>query len=475
VLGDTVREAARRFGDATAIVAPDGSATYRELDERSDRIAGSLSAMGLRAGDRIALRLPSGLGYLLAYLAAAKLGVATAGINSGLAPAEQERMAALIDPAVVLTTPDDVFRLDRPGVVAPSRASEPSDLTALVFTSGTTGDPRAAMFTARQLAAIARLETGATWADHAGTPMLASTHFAHVGAMTKLPWYLQRGLCLHVLPRWRSEDVLRVVVDKRLPEIGAIPPQVALLLRELERGEFDLSCVRRIIAGGAASPPTLIHAAREGFAADYVVRYSSTESGGCGLGTETLNEALTGIGRPRAGIKATVVSSDGELLAHDEIGELCLRTPTAMEGYWRDSEATSEALRDGWLRTGDLATANEDGTFTLQGRLKEMYIRGGYNVYPAEVERELAKHPQLAACAVVPRADQTMGEVGVAVIVPREGQAVALPEIRRFLDSRLAHWKLPEDVLVLTELPLNGTHKVDRRALADMVNTDAVE
>jgi acyl-CoA synthetase (AMP-forming)/AMP-acid ligase II len=152
------------------------------------------------------------------------------------------------------------------------------------------------------------------------------------------------------------------------------------------------------------------------------------------------------------------------------VGELCLATPTAMVGYWRDEQATDAAFHGRWLRTGDLAARNADGTYSLKGRLKEMYIRGGYNVYPAEVEAELSAHPAIAACAVVSRPDPTMGEIGVAVIaVSPRAQTPSLADLRAFLDGRVARWKLPEDIVVVDSLPLNSTHKPDRRLLTQMV------
>jgi acyl-CoA synthetase (AMP-forming)/AMP-acid ligase II len=474
VLKDEIRSAAARFGAATVMAAPDGTLTYTELDARSDRIAAALSRDGIRPGDRIALRLPSGASYLLAYAAAAKLGAVVAGINTGLADVEQERLAALAEPAVLLDSVDAVRELADYGgsLTLPPDPSDPGRLAAMVFTSGTSGLPRAAMFTGRQLAAVMQVETGGSWADRPGTSSLVSTHLAHVGPMLKLPWYLRRGLRLQVLPRWRAAEFLHLVAELRLPEIGAIPPQLALMLAAPEFHELDLSCVRRIIAGGAASSPTLIAAVRRAFGAQYLVRYSSTESGGVGLGTaaDRPEEALHGIGRPRPGIAASILDPDGRALPTGEVGELCLSTPTAMVGYWRDEAATAAAFHGRWLRTGDLATGNADGTYTLKGRLKEMYIRGGYNVYPAEVEVELTRHPAVAACAVVARPDPTMGEIGVAVVAAHPpGDAPSLAEVRRFLEGRVARWKLPEDLLVVDELPLNSTHKPDRRALTEMV------
>lgn len=474
MLADEIRLAAQRFGDATVMDAPDGALTYAELDARSDRIAAALLRDGIDSGDRVALRLPSGTSYLLAYAACAKLGAVVAGINTGLAEVEQQRLVALTSPAIVLDSVEAVRGLEdyRGPVKLRNLPEDPERLAALVFTSGTSGTPRAAMFTDGQLSAVMEIETGGSWADHPGTPSLVSTHFAHVGPMLKLPWYLRRGLQLHVLQRWHAAEFLRLIATLRIEEIGAIPPQLALLLRAQELDRLDVSCVRRVIAGGAASPPTLIKEVQQTFGAQYVVRYSSTESGGVGLGTspERPDEAVHGIGRPRSGVQASIRDLDGRPLPPGEVGELCLATPTAMIGYWADEQATEAAFYGDWLRTGDLAVHNADGTYTLKGRLKDMYIRGGYNVYPDEVEAQLARHPSVAACAVVARPDETMGEIGVAVIVlAPSAPPLSLTDVRAFLQDRLARWKLPEDLLLVSELPLNATHKSDRRAVRELV------
>ncbi|HYZ69700.1 MAG TPA: AMP-binding protein, partial [Mycobacterium sp.] len=468
MLADEIREAAARFGDATVMVAADGELTYQALDERSECIAAGLARAGLSTGDRIALRLPSGTSYLLMYAAAAKLGVAVAGINSGLAPTEHDKLVALADPALVVDSVDAVGALEDSGHHGqiPHLHADPARLAALVFTSGTSGLPRAAMFTEAELTAVMQLDTGGAWAIRPGTPMVASTHFAHVAPMLKLPWYLRSGRCMRVMPRWRASEYLLLVADLRLAEIGAIPPQLALMLAVPGIEELDLSCVQRIIAGGAASSPDLVEKARHTFGAQYLVRYSSTESGGVGLSTsaDCHGEALRGIGRPRPGVRACVLDPEGFSLPDGEVGELCLDTPTAMVGYWRDDQATEAAFHGTWLRTGDLAVRNADGTYTLMGRCKEMYIRGGYNVYPAEVEAQLACHPAVSACAVVARPDPTMGEIGVAVIAVNDSAPTpTIGDLRAFLDGRVARWKLPEDLLVVSELPLNSTHKPDRR------------
>jgi acyl-CoA synthetase (AMP-forming)/AMP-acid ligase II len=475
VLAATVREAARRFGDLPAFVDPDGAVTsYAQLDRRSDLVAAGLARRGVRAGDRVALRLPSDTGYVVAYAAAAKLGAITAGINPRLAPPEQEALVALADPVVTLDEAGavaELARLGRGGEPPPVLPGEPERPVAIVFTSGTTGVPKGALFCERQLAAVADTDTGGAWAEpgQPGPAMLASTQFAHIGFTTKLVWYLRLATRTHILGRWRAGDALATIAAERMPSIGGVAPQLALMVRSPEAARHDWDHVRTIVVGGAASPPALVAAARERFGAAYSIRYSSTESGGCGTGTAfdaDEDEALHTVGRPRPGVEVAVRDEDGRPEPDGEVGELWLRSPTQMSGYWRDPDATAATLVDGWIRTGDLARIDERGLVRLAGRSTEMFIRGGYNVYPAEVESTLAAHPAVAEVAVVPRPDPVMGEIGVAVVAPRDPAAPpTLAEVRDFLAGRLAGYKLPEALRIVPELPLTPGQKLDRRAL----------
>jgi acyl-CoA synthetase (AMP-forming)/AMP-acid ligase II len=216
--------------------------------------------------------------------------------------------------------------------------------------------------------------------------------------------------------------------------------------------------------GGAASPPALVREARERLRAAYSIRYSSTESGGCGTGTAfdaDDEEALSTVGKPRGDIEIAIRD------AEDDVGEVWLRSPTALSGWWRDPEGTAETIVDGWVRTGDLGRVDGRGNLRLAGRSKEMFIRGGYNVYPAEVESALADHPSVAEVVVVPRPDDVMGELGVAVVVATDPAAPpSLEDLRTYLEPRLARYKLPEAVRVVDAIPLTPMLKVDRRALA---------
>jgi acyl-CoA synthetase (AMP-forming)/AMP-acid ligase II len=335
------------------------------------------------------------------------------------------------------------------------------------------------MFCERQLEAVAQADTGGAWAAPSapGPPLLAATEFAHIGITTKLPWYLRLAMRTHILERWRADDALRTIAEQRIPSVGGIAPQFALMLRSPEVERHDWGHVQTIVAGGAASPPALVAAVRERFGAVYSIRYSSTESGGCGTGTAfdaDDEEALHTVGRPRPGVEVSVRDESGTVLPPGEVGELWLRTPSQMAGYWRDPQATAATVVDGWLRTGDLAHLDERGLVRLAGRRTEMFIRGGYNVYPAEVEATLAAHPAVAEVAVIPRPDPVMGEIGVAVVAPRDPAAPpTLADVRSFLDGRIAAYKLPEALRIVTALPLTPMQKVDRRALTADDQDDA--
>ena len=468
-LAEVVREAAARFGPTPAIVAADGTAlTYAELHRRSLAVAAGLRSAGVGPGDVVALRLPSDIPYVLAYLGAARIGAITAGVNPRLATPEQDALVELAGASLVVGDADEVLALeasvaDRPEPLAP----DPGRDVAIVFTSGTTGLPKAAVFTERQLAAITRIDVGARWGG--GGPMLASTQFAHVGFMTKLPWYLRLGSTIHLLERWRAGDVLRLVSEQRMPSIGGVAPQIALMLRAPESRTLDFSSVQSIVVGGGASSPALVAEARAVFGAGYSIRYSSTESGGCGTGTALDaddDEALHTVGRPRPGIELSI--RDGDVPVPDgEVGEVCLRSGAVMDRYWNDPDATAATIRGGWLHTGDLGWIDGRGLLRLAGRIKEMYIRGGYNVYPLEVESALAGHPLVADVAVVGVPDEVMGERGLAVVVPADpAQPPTLDQLCDHLRDRIATYKLPEALRIVDELPLTPMQKLDRRALA---------
>ena len=482
MLADVVGEAARRWGDTAAYVAPsEWRLSYRSLDRLSDEVAGGLAAMGVGEGSVLALVLPPWPEFVVAYAAAAKLGAITAGVNARLTPDERAACidatgaSVVLDDANVTAATDDASCLRDlrvSGYEPPALAPDPERPVAIVFTSGTTGTPKGAVFAGRQLDAITEVDTGWTWGG--GGPALAGTTFAHLGPMTKLPGALVRGGTTHVLERWRAADAIELAAREHMPGLGGIPTQIALMLADPTFAKHDLSCVRAIVMGGGPSTPTLVRAARAGFGGDagaaVATRYSCTEAG-VGTGTAfdaPLEDAEISVGRPQRGVELLIVDDRGEVLPAGEVGEICFRSAAVTSGYWGQPAATAASFTpQGAVRTGDLGWIDEAGRLRLAGRAKEMYVRGGENVFPQEVEAVLAEAAGVASVVIVARPDDTWGEVGVAVVVANG--PVDLQQLRAHAASRLAPFKLPEELRVVDELPLTPMEKVDRVALAALV------
>jgi acyl-CoA synthetase (AMP-forming)/AMP-acid ligase II len=362
--------------------------------------------------------------------------------------------------------------LRRRGQSPPPLASDLDRPVAIVFTSGTTGTPKGAVFAGRQIAFITRCDVGEDWGG--GGHSMAGSALAHLGPTTKLAGNLKKGNTQHLSRQpWKAADALRMVAELKISALGGVPTQVALMLRDPTFETTDLSSVRAVVMGGGPATPALVREARRRIGAPLAVRYSCTEAGiGCGTAFAGPDEdAEVSVGRPQPGVRLSIVAEDGTPMPPGEIGEVCLGSPAVMEGYWRNSSANAAVFTgDGSVRTGDLGWIDDAGRLRLAGRSRELYVRGGYNVHPMEVEGILADHPDVAAVAIVSRPDPVMGEVGVAVIVPRDGAATpGLSQLRDFAADRLARYKLPDDLVVLTALPLTAGEKVDRRALERLI------
>jgi acyl-CoA synthetase (AMP-forming)/AMP-acid ligase II len=468
VLGELAAEAARRFGDRVAYVAGERALTYAELDRRSGEVAAGMARAGVGPGDVVGLSLPTALGYPVCYLAAAKLGAVTAGINTRLAAGERAVLADLVAPRLLVVDESQVDDLAVSGGTPPPLDDNPDRAVAIVFTSGTTGIPKGAVFANRQLAAIRDIDVGSEWGRGGAT--LAGTSLAHLGFMTKFPGALQSGATSYLMSRWRANDALRMTAEHQLSTLSGVPTQIALMLADPDVDRFDLSSVRVVVIGGAPATPALVRAVRERFGAPVSTRYSCTEAGiGCGTHpSDPPEDAEETVGRPQPGVSLAIRDADTDV-APGDVGEVLLGSAAVMSGYWRDESGTRAALtNDGYVRTGDLGFVDERGRLHLVGRRKEMYVRGGYNVFPVEVEAALASAPGVRAVAVVPRSDDVMGEIGIAVVVP-DGAPPSLEDIRKHASAQLAAHKLPEDVRYVDELPLTAGDKVDRKALAALV------
>lgn len=474
MLAEVIREAATRFGGRPAYIGDHGATvTYADLDRVSDEVAAGLAARGIGEGDVVALALATVPEYPVLYAAIAKLGAVMAGVNTRLSDGERAAVLAVARPKLVIDGDDPLAGLRDAGRIGPHDIvdDDPDRPVAIVFTSGTTGTPRGALFCNRQLSAITQIDVGDRWGG--GGTSLAGTSLAHLGFVTKFAGNVRLGATTHMVRRWHAGDALRFTAEHRLSSVAGIPTQVALMLRVPEFDAYDLSSVRAVVMGGGPATPALVREARARFGAPVAVRYSCTEAA-IGLGTaftDPPEDAEESVGRPLAGVELAVLDADDSPVRGGEIGAICLRSAAVMSGYWGDDAATKAAFTDdGFVRTGDLGWVDERGRLHLAGRTKEMYVRGGYNVFPLEVEAVLSSHPRVAAVAVVPVADAVMGEKGVAVVVPTDPTAPpALDDLRDFAGAQLAKHKLPEAIRIVDELPLTAMEKLDRRRLAEMI------
>jgi acyl-CoA synthetase (AMP-forming)/AMP-acid ligase II len=505
-----LREAARVNGDVEAYVEPAGarerrSLTFAQWDRAADGAAGYLAGRGVQKGDVVCLLLPSCIDYAVVYAALQRLGAITSGINPRMGAGELASVLERAAPVLLVVDPEAAATPETPGLaqatraeVAAACAGEPpsswpdlraEDPVAVVWTSGTTGRPKGAVFDHANLAAVAR---GTDVLSQPGDRRLSPLPFAHVAYMTRAWDEIAHGVTTVITPTpWRADDAIRIIDAERITVGQGVPTQWALILASDELARADLSSLRVVSTGAARMSATMIAEVRRRFGVPVVVRYTSTESS-LGTGTSlasTDDEVATTVGRPVAGVELAVVDDAGAPLAPGSIGRVMLRSPAVMRGYWGhgpgrgrsvteliDADATASVLAaDGWLTTGDFGLLTPGGNLQLAGRAHERYIRGGYNVYPAEVEEALATHPAVARAAVVGAPDDVLGEIGVAVVVASPGHEPELAALRAHCAGQLADYKAPDALVVVDELPLTPMMKVDPVRLGDLAARAAEE
>ena len=453
-------------GDREAIVDGERRLTFAEWDRAAGGVASALVDRGVRKGDVVCLRLPSSVEYAVCYQAAMRLGAITSGINPRLGPDETAGILEQARPRVVITDDDDIARWCELGPPARLPSLDPSDPVAIVWTSGTTGRPKGAVFDHDNLAAVAR---GAGALSAFADRRLSPLPFAHVAYMTRVWDELERAITTVITPTpWKAGDALRLIERERVTVAQGVPTQWSLMLAHPDMETTDVSSLRLASTGAATVPAELVRRMRKALGCPVVVRYTSTEASltaGTALDDRDDDVART-VGCARGGVEVQVIGDDGEVVPPGVVGRVRCRSGAVMRGYWNDPERTAAVLdAAGWLTLGDLGSLDDRGYLTLVGRESEMYIRGGYNVYPAQVENVLAEHPGVTRVAVVGVPDAVLGHVGAAWVVPAPGTSPSVEELRAWVRSRLADYKVPDRVTFVDELPLTSMLKTDKRAL----------
>jgi acyl-CoA synthetase (AMP-forming)/AMP-acid ligase II len=499
--------------DAEAVVEPGRRVTYRQLGELVTTSTRAMMAAGVEAGDRVAIWAPNGLGWVVAALGTQSAGAAIVPINTRF-KGEEAAYILSASKAVMLVTTVGFLRTDTVGMLgtaetplpylrrivllegsagvseAPkdtnvepwhafaARAEavsiaaavqrqhsvQPGDICDILFTSGTTGRPKGVVMAHGQTVRQFR-----EWCDFAGLRTddryLIVNPFFHMFGY-KAGWLasLLQGATIVPVAVFDVRKVLSLVETERITMLPGPPTLYRSILDHPERHAFDLHTLRVAITGAADIPVALIEEMRAELPFRAILTgYGLTEAGTC-TGTRPGDDAetmATTAGRAMPGLEVIIAASDGREVERGTAGELLVRGYSVMQGYLDDPEATAAAIDDrGFLHTGDLATMDERGYVRIVGRLKDMIIVGGFNVYPAEVENALLAHDAIRQIAVIGVPDARMGEVAMAYVVPAAGQSVDPAAIIGWARERLANYKVPRYVVAVSELPTNATGKV---------------
>ena len=461
--------AADRWPDREAIVFQDMRLTWRMLAQQVDRLAAAFMALGIEHGDCIGLQCTTRPEYIITYLAAMRCGAVLAGFNSQYTPLEVSRLAPLARPVLLVLQADAAARLQpflstltsvrhlviigdamthadgvadgahlltdlmtaqaQPGPSAALAGRQaqlrPDDDALIVFTGGTTGAPKGARL------------------SHTNIISNISAQVRHLG--------------------FRSTD--RIILHLPMNHVsGAVLITIGAM--------FSGAALRMTIVAGAPTPPTAMR--RIASLAPFAVHgYGLTESAGMVTYTRPTDNADTLVrtaGRAASEFDVRIVDSARQTLPPGQIGEIAVRGPCVMKGYVQTPLDNDTALdADGWLYTGDIGRLDEQGYLTVVGRSKEMFITGGFNVYPAEIEAYLAEHPKVACCACLGKPDPVMGEVGVAFVLPHPNMPLTVQELRAHCRHGLARYKTPAEFRISDSLPLTAAGKVDKAALARLL------
>jgi acyl-CoA synthetase (AMP-forming)/AMP-acid ligase II len=479
-VGGLLMAAARRWPDADALVEDGTVLSHAEAAAAARRVAHRLLARGVRPGDRIALALPNGWRYAVAYGGVQLAGAVAVLVNTRFTPPEIEYVLAdcgasytVVDaetaPRVPLVCPqwnvDELVAAGPEGEALPGLSVAGGDVANILYTSGTTGQPKGAMQTHDNVVFNAGTCGTVMGAGPDDRTLVIAPMFHATGIVSQLVGFGAHGAARVFQPRFTVAGMRDALVEHRITFFAGVTAMIHLMLADPTFDPADLPALRTVCFGGAPVAEAFLNeASRRLPGVTFANVWGLTEATSivtCAMGREWLDRPWS-VGRPVPGVEVTVAEPDS-----DGIGELWVRGPVVTAGYWHRPEATADTFRaDGWLRTGDVGRIDADGYVQVLDRLKDMIIRGGENIYSLEVEGVLARHPAVVDVAVVGVPDEVMGERVRAAVVFRPGQALSLDALRGWAGTQLADYKLPVELVPLDELPRNANGKILKSRLA---------
>jgi long-chain acyl-CoA synthetase len=503
-LARILRDSATAAPDKPLVHVAGRTFTYGQIDEMSGRVAASLLGLGLRPGQTVAVQLPNVPQFLFAYFGVLKAGLVMLPLNPLLRAPEisyhlEDSDAALLItydlfaaealkaaevagnvPAYVVTSPgansapdgarhfDELYRAADTREIA---ATDPDDTAVLLYTSGTTGYPKGAELTHAQIYTACTVggETFGYTPDDVSLLVLPLFHV--FGLSSTLNVAVRFGGSVVLVPRFEADAVLDALSAHRCTVFCGVPTMYIALV-QADVGGRDLSALRVGVSGGASIPGEVIRAFEEKYPGVVILEgYGLSETVALATFNRSADERrVLSVGKPLSGMDVRVVDEyDAELPAGPgHVGEIVIQGPTVMKGYHGKPEDTAEAMRGGWFRTGDLGYRDGDGFFFIVDRKKDMVIRGGYNVYPREIEEVLYRHPAVAEAAVIGRPDERLGEEVVGYVSLKPGHDTDPDGLTAFCRERLAAYKYPREFHIVAELPKGPTGKVLKTRLREM-------
>jgi long-chain acyl-CoA synthetase len=454
-LASLLAHASAGHASRPALLLEDELVSYGELESRAAETAAGLRAHGVVRGDRVALLLPNGAEYVACLFGIWRLGAVAVPLNVLLAPPEIEARVALSGAKLLLT---EAPHAPADPELAACRAEEPA---AILFTSGTSGAPKGAVLTHGSIAAAAASVADALSLGPEDV-VLGAAPFSHVlGLSTGIVATLSRGGAVAVERRFDAERTLARMVETGTTILLGVPT-MCIALCEAARSASELPPIRIAHVGGAAVPVESGRAFESTFGADLYEGYGLTEMSGIATTYVAGQPRKPGsVGKPLGSTEVRIADADER-----GVGEVLFRGPSVVAGYWEDPAATAEAISpDGWLATGDLGHLDDDGYLFLVDRKQDVVIRGGYNVYPREVEEVLYAHPDVLEAAVVGVPHDALGEEVAALVVARPDAGLTVADVREWAKERVAAYKYPRIVVFVDALPKTPTGKILKRAI----------
>jgi long-chain acyl-CoA synthetase len=489
-LASILTESAERFPDAPAIRLGEDELTYGALEEASARLATLLAARGMRRGDRVGVMLPNVPQFPIAYYGVLRAGGVVVPMNVLLKRREiafyledsgaevllawhgfaEEARAGAADAGA------ELVEVEPASFAAALAEHEPTpgladtdegDTAVILYTSGTTGKPKGAELTHHNLHRNAEISSRTTCEVGPGNVVLGALPLFHsFGQSVGMNASLLVGACLTLVPKFDPEQALATMQRDGVTHFYGVPTMFGALLNHPERESFDTSSLRNCITGGASMPVEVLRGFEDAFGAIILEGYGLSETSPVACSGHPDMERKPGsIGTPIEGVEMKVVDEDDNEVEQGEVGEIVIRGHNIMKGYWQRPDATEEAMRGGWFHSGDMARTDEEGYFYIVDRKKDLIIRGGYNVYPREVEEVLYEHPKIREAAVVGIPHDEWGEeIGAAVVV-HEGEELPPDEVSEYVRERIAAYKYPRVVWFLDDLPKGPTGKILKREI----------